>query len=128
MKKTINTILTLAIVASAAFGNNDLVRNKGFCKVRTCSSRRGVDLEVQTRRLRAKHSQNTAIGELAVRLEGKAGKTQSAEAVRFFAFTDSVDSTDLEKAIERCLNDGQSDKLSNDEIQMLSDVLTGANQ
>ena len=119
--------LVASLLAAPAFAN-DLSGNKGFCSVLMCSQRRVADLDAHVARLSSKHQNNTAVRDLSTKLAGKTLAGKRGELVKFFAFTDAMDATDAEKQVERRLNDGQSDKVSNDDVRKLVAIVNGDNE
>lgn len=108
--------------------SNDLSGNKGFCSVLMCSSRRLTDVDAHVAKLKAQHPSNTAVGELATALGAKGVPAKRAALVKFFAFREGLDATEMEKRVEHRLNDGQADKISNDDARKLVSILNGENE
>ena len=121
-------IYALAGLAAVSSFANDFSGKGGACNALLCSQRRVADLDTQVGRMNAKHRDNAAVRELSTKLAGKNAVTKRSELVKFFAFTDAMDSTAMEKQVERRLNDNQSDKVSNDDVRKLVGILNGDNE
>lgn len=117
--------MSLAFLAMAPAFANDFSGKSGGCNALLCSARQVADFEKEAKRLEKTHPTNVAVKELVHSLEQKPAQGKRAELAKFFAFHKEMDATDKQKAIERRLNDGQSDKLTNAEIDALVAILEG---
>lgn len=91
-----------------------------------CSARKAADVERMVGTLRAKHPGNMALVDLGRKLAAaSSSQAKGTATAEFFALKSAADDNDVEKAIDRRLNDGQSDKLTNAEVRALADVLSG---
>lgn len=126
--KPIIVCLVATLVATPTFAN-DFSGKSGGCNALLCSSRRVVDLDNHVRGLSTRHQNNGAVKDLSTKvLQRKSAAAKRTELVRFFAFTDAMDATEMEKQVERRLNDGQADKVSNADVRKLVDILNGENE
>lgn len=119
--------LTVAL-ALLAFSTGALAgdpQHKENCIGSACSSRKAADFENELKRARKAHPENAALKELATKLSGKRPAEQNATLKTFFQLGNGADDTTVEKAIDKKLNDGSADKLSNAEVLRLADILTG---
>jgi len=122
MKRLFGTIFVLfAAVAHASGGAAN-----GDCLTLLCSSKKVTQFEIEVKAVRARHPGNAAVNDLAVQLGAAISpNAKNAVVVKFFALKGAMDSNDLEKTMESRLNDGQSDKVSNADVQRLTDVFVG---
>lgn len=118
----------LTIVATAlsvvALGSGGLAN--GDCLSLLCSAKKSSEFEREVKSLRARHPENAAVSDLATQL-GRAAdaKSKNAVVVKFFSLKSAMDESDLEKSMERRLNDGQTDKVTNADTRRLTDVFVG---
>jgi len=127
MKEAMTVLLTVA--TTLAFANGGRNGDPGDCfGALLCSSRRAAEFEQSVNGARRAHPSNVALAKLESDLAGKSATEQKKILVTSLELAPGCDETTLEKALDRKLNDGSSDKLTNQEVRTLVDVLTGTRE